>query len=96
MINPEIRKEYGENGERILCGLCNILSEDERNSIYAVAHYTVSEVRGIPLEIVSDRKELVDELSSKIMAYVFGIDKNTIVMCEEYNGEGIKIWHSTQ
>ena len=92
MINPKIREEYGDNGERILNGFCSLITAQERDSIYAVGHNSLSKVDGAVLELASDRKDLVDSINDKIMDYMFSIDGNTITLCYEYKGEGIKVW----
>lgn len=96
MINPEIRKEYGENGEKIMKEFCETLTERERNSIYAIDHYTLSAIQGIPFELASDIPDLVDDISERITEHIFTIDPNAVVMCVKYEGEGIKVCLSTQ
>lgn len=96
MINPKIREEYGVDGVRILADFCKTISNEERDSIYAVGHNHLSKVKGVMLELASDRDDLVDTLCSKIMNHIFGIDSNTIVLCEKYDGEGIKVWLTSQ
>lgn len=96
MLNPEIEVEYGKKGADILEGLCNALTENERDSIYALDHNIVSIVSGVPSFINTNSSLLINGIREKVMDYFFSIDGDTIVLCDKYDGEGIKIWLTTQ
>lgn len=95
MINPKFIEEYGEEGVKFFTDFGNSLSEHEKDSIYACDHNILSPVRGAPLFIASTDNSLIAELSEKIMQYAFSLDGDTILFCEDYRGEGIKVWLTT-
>lgn len=91
-INPEIVKEYGDDCKHFLEHLCRKLTVDERNAIYAFSHshsYSIS--IDIPAYIMCNNDSMVDELSDKVMRHTFMYDGDAILLCEKYNGKGIKI-----
>ena len=90
MINPKIKEEYGESGFKLMEGLCEVLTDEEKNSIYAAYHH-ISGVANIPNELTSDRDDLVESICDKIEDFMAGIYSDTILMCYEHYGRGIKV-----
>lgn len=97
MINPEIRKEYGDSGFTIMENIVDKLTDEERDSIYAVGHHFTSEISGMPHHVNSDRPDLVDSICKKLVDYTLSIDDdNTVLICtNKTHAEGVKICLTT-
>ncbi len=92
MINPDIFKEYGDEGGKVIERFSELLTDEERNTVYLVDHHQLSNVAGAPFEVTTTRPELVDPICLKVMNFYLNIEPNTIVVCDKYKGEGIKLW----
>lgn len=98
MINPEIKKVYGENGEKVIADIISIFTDEERNAAYAVGYSMTSPVDGMPHHIGCDRPDLVSIMTNKLINYSLSLDEDdeTLLVCYNLcNGEGVKVWLTT-
>ncbi len=93
MINPDIISEYGEGIEGVLTGMHDVLTSEERDSLYARGHCFTDCGLDIPEYFASSREDLVDSIFNKVLEYGYGIDNSVILICVTRHGDsGIKVW----